>query len=70
MQQRTVGYRGIKNGRDWFVVTDEELGVAGVGADVDGVATVEDAVAPGRGSVLLTAGGRESCTTSIIMLSN
>ena len=50
------------------MVTDEEFGVAGVGAEVDVIATVQDAVAPGRGSVFLTARKDSCCETALCII--
>ena len=47
-------YSDVEDGTDGFVVTDEEGGVAPIATQLHPVATVQDAVTPRWGSMLLT----------------
>ena len=48
-------YAGIKESTDWFVVTDGEGWVAGIGPLSGLSSLVEDSVTPGGRTMLLTA---------------
>ena len=49
-----ITYTCIKESTDWFVVTDGECRVAGVGPLSDLSSLVEDSVTPGGRTMLLT----------------